>query len=473
VRQGSNRPRNERSLLLVEDDISLLQGLRRYLRRTYIVYEAQTLGDAMKILEQNRIDVMVVDVMLPDGRGWDLADKAQRLTPTPGVVMTTGHEALDNAISAIHHGAADFLLKPFSFAALDAALARAQGLELESPDDGADPTTLEWSAWRDKYASEIVGSTAPVADVLRVLQRVAGTEVTVLITGESGTGKELAARALHFASRPDKPFVVVNCAAIPRELLESELFGHIKGSFTGATADRLGHFTAANDGTIFLDEIGDMPVELQAKLLRVLQERQVTPIGSSASHKINVRVVAATNRDLEQDVFSGRFREDLLYRLNVIQIELPPLRGRRADIPELARRLVARVNERRGNAIEGISDRAINALAAYDWPGNIRQLENTIERMAVLRGQGVIDVEDLPRKLVRATPPTAYSLWAPTLPEKGVDLPKAVEAFENAFIMQALERTGWNKNKAAALLNLNRTTLVEKLKRRELLNKRG
>ncbi|MET0343969.1 MAG: sigma-54 dependent transcriptional regulator, partial [Polyangiales bacterium] len=293
---------------------------------------------------------------------------------------------------------------------------------------------------------------------------------SVLITGESGTGKELIARAIHDVSeRRDHPFMAVNCAAIPETLLESELFGHTRGAFTGAQAARVGRFAAADGGTIFLDEIAEMPLGLQAKILRLLQEKEVTPLGESKSRKIDVRVVAATNKDLEDMVRSRTFREDLLYRLNVIPIELPALRNRRSDISELVRHFLKRINHRRSRKVTGIDARALELLVQFDWPGNVRQLENTIERMVLLKGEGELNIDDLPEKM-RAAPaqrPVRRSPWEePLLPAEGIDLREALESFESSLIRQALERVGWNKNRAAALLQMNRTTLVEKLKKK-------
>jgi len=457
------------TILVVEDDLGLQNSLRRYLKRSRRVLAASTCAEAFELIEEHDIDVMLVDIVLPDGQGFELADRVARNNPRPGVIIMTGDGRMDNAIAALHHGAADFLLKPFSFEALDAAVMRVCGGQSE-PAPSSATRRLDVDEWRAMFAPEIVGSDPKMLEVLRVVQRVADAEASVLITGESGTGKELIARALRTGGRRhDCAFVVVNCAAIPANLLESELFGHVRGAFTGATNDRMGCFSSADGGTIFLDEIGELPVGLQAKILRVLQEKQVTPVGGSRSQKVDVRIVAATNRDLEEMVESGQFREDLLYRLNVIQIELPPLRERRADIPQLVAGFIDRCNTRRDRAIDGISDEAMSLLTAFDWPGNIRQLENSLERMVVLRSEGRLEVADLPPKVQKVKPVGAYSVWAPPLGADGVDLQQAVETFENGLILQALERTGNNKNQAAKLLRLNRTTLVEKLKRKKLV----
>jgi transcriptional regulator with PAS, ATPase and Fis domain len=339
--------------------------------------------------------------------------------------------------------------------------------ECASCKKAADQTPAEM--WRDMHAPNLIGREPKLLEVFGIMASVADADCSVLVTGETGTGKELIARALHAGSnRKNRPFVAVNCAAIPENLIESELFGYAKGSFTGAVQSRQGRFSQADGGTIFLDEIGELPLALQAKMLRVLQEQEVTPLGESKAQKVDVRVIAATNRDLEEMAETGKFREDLLYRLNVIPIELPPLRERRCDIPVLIERFLLRCNDRRSRSITGISHDALMALTSYAWPGNIRQLENTVERMVLLRSTGEIGLDDLPPKIREAKPATNGSMGDPQLPENGIDLRDAVEQFENALIRQALERTGWNKNRAATILQMNRTTLVEKLKKKGL-----
>jgi transcriptional regulator with PAS, ATPase and Fis domain len=304
--------------------------------------------------------------------------------------------------------------------------------------------------------------------VFRTLQQVCDTDCSVLITGESGTGKELIARALHAGSgRAGGPFVTVNCAAIPENLLESELFGHVRGAFTGALSPRVGRFVAADGGTLFLDEIGELPLSQQAKLLRAVQEREIIAVGDSKPRKVDVRLIAATHRDLEAMVEEGTFREDLLYRIQVVPVELPPLRERANDIPQLVQAFIERVNKKRKRAVSGVTESAMNALVSYEWPGNVRQLENVVERMVLLRAEGMIDVDDLPARMQKAARANDKA-QALELPEDGIDLRDAVEQFENKLILQALERTGWNKNRAAAVLRMNRTTLVEKLKKKNL-----
>ncbi len=313
----------------------------------------------------------------------------------------------------------------------------------------------------------VIGLSDSLVEVYRVIDRVADTTCTILITGESGTGKELVARAVHRASpRSSKGFVAVNCGAIPEALLESELFGHARGAFTGAHANKIGRIALAEGGTLFLDEIGEMPLSLQVKLLRVLQAREYSPVGDNRTLKADVRIVAATNVNLEAAVQAGTFREDLYYRLNVIHLTVPALRERPEDVPLLVQHFLKKAKERVGRTtIGGVSRAAAQILADYQWPGNVRELENTVER-AVLLCQGVlIEPKDLPQRLCGLG---VEKRMSPRLPDLGLDLRNAVESFENQLIRQALERTKWNKKQAASLLGLNRTTLVEMLKRKRI-----
>jgi len=327
--------------------------------------------------------------------------------------------------------------------------------------------------------SAIVGESLAIQEILKTIDKVAQSDSTILITGESGTGKELVARAIHEkSSRAQKPLVVINCAAIPSELLEAELFGHVKGAFTGATQNRLGRFELAHGGTLFLDEVGEIPLHLQAKLLRVLQTRQFEPVGSSRTVQVDVRIIAATNANLEDAVQKKLFREDLYYRLNVIPVRIAPLRERRSDIAQLVRHFFEKFNKITGHAVELPDQKITDALVAYDWPGNVRELENLIERLVILKGQGNIDLGDLPhrifRKFAEGQPDSssAMSEWEfprMVLPDRGVDLKAIVTAFENHLIDQALTRTDGNKNRASELLHMNRTTLVEKLRKRGMI----
>lgn len=319
---------------------------------------------------------------------------------------------------------------------------------------------------RPRSMNQVVGNSPNLVDVFSIIDRIADTTCNVLITGESGTGKELVAKAVHDSSaRHQAPFVAVNCGAIPENLLESELFGHAKGSFTGAHATKVGRVAIAEGGTLFLDELGELPLALQVKLLRLLQNYEYSPVGDTKVHKANIRIVAATNVNLEDAVNDGSFRQDLYYRLNVIHLQLPALRDRAEDIPELLNHFLKVSCQKIGRNISGFSKAAERLLCSHSWPGNVRELENTVERAVLLARDSELGPADLPAR-VRGL--EVDSRTGVTLPDSGIDLRAAVESFENELIKQALDRTGWNKNQAANLLSLNRTTLVEMLKRKRL-----
>jgi len=337
----------------------------------------------------------------------------------------------------------------------------ALALEAEPMPEVTEPVTLPDSM------QGVIGLSESLVEVYRVIDRVADTTCTILITGDSGTGKELVARAVHRKSpRNNKAFVAVNCGAIPEALLESELFGHARGAFTGAHANKIGRIALAEGGTLFLDEIGEMPMSLQVKLLRVLQAREYSPVGDNRTLKADVRIVAATNVNLENAVQAGTFREDLYYRLNVIHLTVPALRERPEDVPLLVQHFLKKAKERVGRTtIDGVSRAAAQILADYQWPGNVRELENTVERAVLLCQGPLIEPKDLPQRLCGLG---VEKRMSPRLPDTGLDLRNAVESFENQLIRQALERTKWNKKQAASLLGLNRTTLVEMLKRKRI-----
>lgn len=328
----------------------------------------------------------------------------------------------------------------------------------------------ELMSWRVNYAQEIVGESNALMQALEMASKAGAFDCPILITGESGTGKELLAQAIHRASeRHDQTLVPVNCPAIPKELVESELFGHSKGAFTGATNARVGRFDAANNGTLFLDEIGEMDLNIQSKLLRVLQDYRITPVGESRDHKVNVRVVAATNRNLEEEVDSGRFREDLFYRLSVVQIHLPALRERKEDIPLLIDHLLASLSAKRNVPAPNISTEARQLLCAYNWPGNIRELKNIIDRLVILHSGQDVTNKDLPKKIRgESFIEVSAAKDSMSLPENGLNLKAELAKMEESLIRQALIATSGNKNKAAQLLGLKRTTLVEKLKKSQI-----
>ncbi len=455
------------SVLVVDDDEGMPLMIQRILgRHGCDVRIAHTLSEGRARLREARADFLIADFLLPDGTGpelvrWALAEKLSRTA-----FCITAAANCTNVVEAMRAGCADVLEKPIDMRRItDLISAYRQNA------DG------DLGAWRMKYAPEVVGEDRALLQALRVVRRVAETESTVLITGPSGCGKEEIARTVHRASlRNDHPFVALNCAAIPENLIEAELFGHSRGAFTGATNSREGRIAAAAGGTLFLDEIGDMPLAAQAKLLRVLQDRTMTPVGADRPVQINVRVVAATNKDLDAEVAAGRFRLDLLYRLNVINIELPALSERSGDIMAIANHLLKRVSKTPMTFDADVSE----MLTSHAWPGNVRELANTIERAVVMSDGRSITMADLilgskrsksgsMRIAQLSVVPPAPALPPVPLPlqsaDEGTSLKAALELVERRLISEALERTGGNRTEAAAILGLNRSTLVEKLRK--------
>lgn len=460
-------------ILIVDDEIAIRKALERFLTGLkYEVFAAKDGEEATKILDKEAIDLALVDLVMPKVDGIELIKRMKKTQPAIVPIVLTGFGTITSAVEAMKAGAYHYLTKPFELDDIASLIATA----LEHSQLKEENRILK-KQLRDKYRFEnIVGTSDEMAAVFDLVDKVAESDSTVLITGESGTGKELVARAIHYNSpRREKALVTVNCAAIPEELLESELFGHVKGSFTGAVATRMGKFDAADGGTIFLDEIGDMSPKLQVKVLRVLQEHRFDPVGSTSTHQVDVRVIAATNQDLDRAVKESHFREDLYYRLNVIPIHIPPLRERRSDIPLLINHFVEKSSKAAGKEASGIDDKALALLTAYEWPGNVRELENAIERLIVLKKEGVIDASDLPPKICGTVKEDGKDVESPRgekdnigMLEDGVSFKEAVEDFESQLILSALRKTGGNKNRAATLLKLNRTTLVEKIKKKKL-----
>ncbi|MDR2018583.1 MAG: sigma-54 dependent transcriptional regulator [Syntrophobacterales bacterium] len=470
-------------IIIVEDEESILTMLTEFLvSNGYEVDAFFESKKALAALKNNNYQVLITDLVMPKIDGLQLINFIQKeFLNTLGIVMT-GYGSLETAINAMRCGAFDYLLKPFKLeevlATVDSAMhyftllknenipkgltLKANLLRRFSENKLTRENTMLRSCLKDKYKFEnIIGISFPVQKVFELIEKVADTNATVLITGESGVGKELVARAIHYnSSKRDNPLVIVNCGAIPESLLESELFGYEKGAFTGAINTRFGRFELASGGSIFLDEIGDMSSNLQVKLLRVLQEKTFERIGGSKTIRVDLRIIAATNRKLEDLVAEGKFREDLYYRLNVVPIHIPPLRERRQDIPLLFDYFLGRSNKLNNAVIEGFSEEAMNALIDYDYPGNVRELQNLVERLVVLKKTGYIDVEDLPEKFYTADKRQE---------EVPVDIGKGYETlvteFEKSLILQALNETKGVKSKAAQALNMNRTTLIEKMKR--------
>lgn len=451
-------------ILIVDDEAGLRTALFRALdRKGYQVITAASKKEAETISQSEKpLDLALVDLRLPDGDGLELMTHIKTSHRNAQVIILTGFGSIEKAVEATQRGAFHFITKPFNLDAILTLIERALSqahLERENHQ-------LRSALHKKYHFDNIIGQSEGLGQVLEMIERISDSDSTVLVSGESGTGKELVAKAIHYNSpRSSKPFIPINCGAIPADLLESELFGHIKGAFTGAIANRAGRFEMAESGTLFLDEIGDMSPALQVKLLRVLQERRFEPVGSGKTLTANVRVIAATNVDLERAVDEGRFREDLFYRLNVIPVRIPPLRERKADIPLLLHHFIETFNRLRTRSLSGVTPEAMQVLTSYGWPGNIRELENLIERVAILKGQGLIDISDLPDRYRKSV---AASGEVMELPGQDLDFNSAVDAYENALIMRALEKTGWNRNQAALLLKLNRTTLVEKIKKKGL-----
>ena len=450
-------------LLIVEDEAALRETTaERLVDHGYQVVAVASGEEAVERLSEFAFDVVLTDLRLPGIDGREVLGAAiERYPDIVGIVMT-GFGTVKDAVEAIKRGAAEFITKPFQFDQLLHVLASA----LEQRRLRSENAYLR-SQLEDRYRFEgLVGRSRQMRELFDLLETVSASTSTVLVTGETGTGKELAARAIHHNSRRRAHrFVALNCSAVPETLLEAELFGHVRGAYTGAVANRAGRFEIADRGTLFLDEVGTMSVALQAKLLRVLQERELERIGDTRTIKIDVRVIAATNADLPQLVQDGLFREDLYYRLNVIPIGLPPLRERREDIPLLVRHFVNRLSQQQTPAREvTVTQEAMRRMMAYGWPGNIRQLENAVERALALGGERTqIDVEDLPPELKNSA--ALEQPVAVTLPDGGVELPAFIANIERGLISQALNETDGNKQRAAQLLGLKRTTLVEKVRR--------
>ncbi len=453
-------------VLIVDDESSLRTALFRILDRKGLSVITANRGDEAKILCQGdqALDLALVDLNLPDGDGIDLMTHLKGMHPDCQVIILTGHGTIESAIRATQKGAFHFITKPFNMEELMSLVDKALAHKKLQQENQQLRTELH-----KKYQFEhIIGKSEGIQNVLSMIERVADSDSTVLVTGESGTGKELVARAVHYNSpRADQAFVAINCGAIPAELLESELFGHVKGAFTGAIANRVGRFEMADGGTIFLDEIGDLEPSLQVKILRALQQKTFEPVGSTKTVQVNVRVIAATNKNLEELVETGKFREDLFYRLNVIPLAIPALRERKVDIPLLFAHFMEQFNRNKGRKLTGISTETMECLVNYQWPGNIRELENLVERLAILKGHGQIEINDLPVKY-RTTASASIDPVQFDIPDNGLDFNTTVDQFENNLILRALEKTGWNRNQAALLLRLNRTTLVEKIKKKGL-----
>jgi len=425
----------------------------------YELCEAANVHEALALLDKKEFDLILTDLMLPGQSGMELLEQVQKVDPDQCVVMMTAHGSIRTAVEAIQKGAFNYLEKPIEGDQLCLAVTKA----LEHIGLLRENRVLRKRLEAIKTIPYIHGEHPKMKEVFRVISKIAASSSSVLIVGESGTGKELVARAIHEGSqRAEKPFMAINCAAIPDTLIESELFGHERGSFTGANAREIGIFEAANGGTVFLDEIGEMNVAMQAKLLRALQEKEIRRVGGKINIPLDVRILAATNRELEQEIRRGGFREDLFYRLNVIRINLPPLRERGNDLKTLAEYFIKKYSQQSGIEVEGISKPALRLIMNYGWPGNVRQLESVIERSVLMAESNMIQPEDLPAE-ISAAASNAGGLNI-DLPPEGIDF----EALEKALIIKAMERADGVIGKAAPLLGMSYKTLQYRLDKFEI-----
>ena len=453
---------NKEQVLVVDDEEDLRKAIVDILTLDgFEVDQAGSAEEAAEKLSQIAYDVLITDHNLPGKTGVELLEESLVRYPEIIGVVITGYGTIETAVNAIKKGAYNYLTKPFKLVELPIMVRKGlkeRHLRFENQ--------YLRKQLDEKYGfNNIIGTGRAMKRIFELVETIAGLNSTVLIQGETGTGKELIAKAIHFNSpRKDQKLVSINCGAIPENLLESELFGHVKGAFTGAVQTRIGRFEQANGGTIFLDEIGNMPVSLQVKLLRVLQEREFERVGGNSTVKVDVRIIAATSSNLEQMVKDGTFREDLYYRLNVIPIDLPPLRERREDIPLLVQKFIEHFCETHKLDLKTVSPQVMKALMAYDWPGNVRQLENLVERMVALTGnRPAILPTDLPGEIQNRDSLNLVPLIE--IPEEGINFQNVVTDMERELILQSLRKTNGNKKLAAKLLNLKRTTLIEKIKR--------
>ncbi|MEJ0069466.1 MAG: sigma-54 dependent transcriptional regulator [Pseudomonadota bacterium] len=445
------------TVLLVEDEPKMRDVLSAALEGFgYHAIPASNGEAALALLEREDIDLVLTDLRMPVLGGLDLLSAVKRRSPNLPVVLMTAYGSVKDAVQAIKDGAFDFVAKPFEIDELATVLGNALRLHDALRDNQRLREALE-----GLYSfGNLIGTSAAFRQVITAIGEVCESKATVLITGESGTGKEMVARAIHFNStRKAAPFVAINCAAIPEGLLESELFGHVKGAFTGATSNRTGRFMQAHGGTLFLDEIGDMPSATQAKILRVLQERSFEPVGSVQTREVDVRLIAATHKDLQEAVRGRQFREDLFYRLNVFPIALPPLRERIEDIPALVEHFIEQIGANIGKRISGFSPAAIKAMSEYDWPGNIRELQNCIERSIIVAKSPVVDVADLPPYLFRQREDRVDGGRIPS------SLDDELERIERRFILMALQKTQGIQVKAADLLGVSERSLWHRIKK--------
>ena len=448
---------NKPKILLVEDDRNARNGIAKILRFSYDITLAEDGLRGINILERNDFDIVITDIKMPGADGMAVLKATLKKSPAPLCIIITAYGSIENAVEAIRAGAYDFISKPINIDQLEHTLARA----LESKELKKENEELKRQLNLKHNITNIIGKSSKMEEVTELLKQVAPAKATVLITGESGTGKELAAQAIHSLSGRKGAFIPVHCAALPSSLLESELFGHEKGSFTGAIEKKIGRFEAADKGTIFLDEIGEIDQASQVKLLRVLETKTFERIGSTIPIETESRIIAATNRNLEEMVSKGEFREDLYYRLNVLNIEIPPLRERKEDIPLLTTSFINMAASENGKEISSISDEVMNIFLSYNWPGNIRELRNCIERMVVLSREKTLNIGNIPPNIIKHVSPELAKKYQPSDTLN-------IEENEKKLIIQALDKTSGNRTSAAEKLGISRRTLHRKLNEYEI-----
>ncbi len=435
-------------IVVIDDEQKLLKVIKRALEiEGYTVFDFDNPFSGLDFIKTREFDLVISDIRMNGMTGLDLLNNIRNIYPDKPVILMTAYSSMETAVTAVKLGASDYLLKPFELQELKDSVAKILSQKIENE-------------LQNSNGPKIIGNSPEILNIQEIINNISDTDSTVLITGESGTGKELIAQSIHFKSpKASHPFVPVNCSAIPESLFESEMFGHKKGSFTGAITDKKGLFKEAEGGTIFLDEIGDLELSNQAKLLRVLQDGTYRPVGASGQIKSNVRVICATNKNLSEEVKKGNFREDLLYRINVVEIELPPLRKRVKDIRLLAEYFIAYYSNKHNRKIKGASDDFFELLSNYNWPGNIRQLENTIERAVIMRKSEILDVSDI------RLPSNTEEVSSLIIPDTGLPLAETVDKIEMTIINQALINTKGNYSKAASLLGITRQNLNYKLRK--------
>ncbi|MCC6932790.1 MAG: sigma-54-dependent Fis family transcriptional regulator [Deltaproteobacteria bacterium] len=456
---SDSNPISNRAILIVDDEENIVSALKAVLSNNgFVVAVTTSPREALSWLATRNFQFIVVDLKMPELNGLEFLQELAKLEVKTIVIVMSAFGTTEIALEAIRKGANDYIAKPFTPEELLFVLKKAEERELLKSEN----ILLKEQIAKNYSFANIIAQSAYMQEIFNTIKKVADYQTTVIIQGESGTGKELIARALHFnSSRKNKRFIAINCGAIPENLLESELFGHKRGAFTDATKDRKGLFQEADQGTLFLDEIGELPLHLQVKLLRVLQERMIVPVGETKPIPVDVRIIAATLRDLEEDIINGRFRDDLFYRLNVVSIKIPPLRERKEDIPVLVNYFLKKNQQKLGLGIHKVSHQAMNALMDYSWPGNVRELENCIERAMILTEDEEISYESLPNSLKQEIGEECEEL---IVSDDNLSIKQRTNVLEKQLILRALKKTNGNRTHAARLLEISHRTLLYKLK---------